>query len=121
MQDFVDALYMCTVSVSTVGYGDLSPSSWGAKTFAIFYIPVGVAFVANAIDFISGSITEKRAVELEDFVLGQFGEVGSLSDNKLTPFARHFSIISGDCTSENAEVAPDVCALYSKSPEIMVK
>jgi hypothetical protein len=75
--DFIDALYFTVVSVSTVGYGDLAPTTFGSKLFAVFFIPIGVAFVANSIDYISGEITEKRDDELEGFVLGQFGERGN--------------------------------------------
>jgi len=45
---FVDALYWCTQTVTTVGYGDLSNitvSGW-RKWFTIFYCLVGVTFVS---------------------------------------------------------------------------
>jgi hypothetical protein len=83
---FLDAWYLTVVTVSTVGYGDLSPSSSSSKLFACFFVPLGVAFVANAIDTVSGKIAEKRADELELFVLGQFGERDSLENNDLTSF-----------------------------------
>ena len=86
---WVDALYLTVVSISTVGYGDLAPSTAASKWFAVFFIPVGVAFMANALDTISNAITSRRQNQLEDYVLGQFGSsdgLGSLEDNDLTPF-----------------------------------
>jgi hypothetical protein len=83
---FVDAFYLTVVTVSTVGYGDLAPSSLYSKIFACFFVPLGVAFVASAIDLVSSRITSAREDELEKFVLGQFGERGSLESNDLTAF-----------------------------------
>ena len=69
-----------------MGYGDLAPSSLYSKIFACFFVPLGVAFVASAIDLVSSRITSAREDELEKFVLGQFGERGSLESNDLTAF-----------------------------------
>lgn len=82
----IDAWYLTIVTVSTVGYGDLSPTSFSSKLFACFYVPLGVAFVANAIDTVSVRILAKRGAELERFVLGQFGERDSLDNNDLSSF-----------------------------------
>ena len=45
--NYVDALYFSLVTISTVGYGDLSPGpdSPGLQTFTIFYIFGGVILV----------------------------------------------------------------------------
>jgi hypothetical protein len=107
---FVDALYVTVVSITTVGYGDIAPSSTASKIFSIFYIPIGVAFVANAMDYIAGSSKVARDLILEEFVLGQFGQVGSLDDNKLSPFdfeelqrsvSGRLSVINGETLTRN--------------------
>jgi hypothetical protein len=33
---WVDAFYFCTVAVTTVGFGDLTPSTDGSKLFTVF-------------------------------------------------------------------------------------
>ena len=43
----IDAFYFVTVTMSTVGYGDLYPSTPGARLFTSVYILVGVAVVFN--------------------------------------------------------------------------
>ena len=83
---FLDAWYLTVVTVSTVGYGDLAPTSASSKLFACFFVPLGVAFVASAIDTISAKVSAAREAELEVFVLGQFGERDSLESNDLTSF-----------------------------------
>ena len=64
----MDAIYATVVSVTTVGYGDLPPTSNSAKIFAATFIPFGVAFNGLAIDALHSSSTNRR--------LDQFGAAG---------------------------------------------
>ena len=41
----VDAIYFSMVTMSTVGYGDFSPSTWYSQIFTIFYIFIGIVAV----------------------------------------------------------------------------
>lgn len=49
---FIDALYMTIVTVSTVGYGDMVPTSPGGKMFNILLIFVGVGYVMYMFGYI---------------------------------------------------------------------
>ena len=71
--NFVDALYLTVISVSTVGFGDYAPSTTGSKLFTIIYLPVAVGFTANAVDHVSTYLINKRVRRLENFVLSQYG------------------------------------------------
>jgi len=46
---FVDSVYVASVSITSVGFGDLSPQTQAGRGFAIFYLPVGVALAMNTI------------------------------------------------------------------------
>ena len=47
---WVDSIYFCTIAVTTVGFGDLSPTTDGTKLFTIFYVFAGIALVGLILD-----------------------------------------------------------------------
>ena len=47
---WVDSLYFSSVAVTTVGFGDLTPTSDGAKLFTIAYIFAGIAIITSYIN-----------------------------------------------------------------------
>lgn len=51
-----DALYLSTVTMTTVGYGDLVPTSNASKAFAICYILLGLSLVATCIGVLIGRL-----------------------------------------------------------------
>ena len=44
---WVDSFYFSTVAVTTVGFGDLAPSTDGSKLFTVFYVIAGIALIAT--------------------------------------------------------------------------
>jgi len=43
---WVDAYYFSVITLSTVGYGDLTPVTTAGKIFTTFYILIGVGIIA---------------------------------------------------------------------------
>lgn len=41
----IDAIYFCIVTMCTIGYGDIAPSSAAAKIFACLFVLVGFGFI----------------------------------------------------------------------------
>ena len=59
---WVDSFYFATSTVSTVGYGDVTPQTETGKLFTIFYILIGVSITAYAFSVI-GSYLIKYHLE----------------------------------------------------------
>ena len=47
---YVDSLYFSVVTTTTVGFGDLTPDTDGAKLFTVFYIVAGLSIVGTFLD-----------------------------------------------------------------------
>ncbi len=54
----LDSLYFCVVTLATIGFGDLHPTTSAAKVFTIIYIFAGLSIIAA---FISELGRERRA------------------------------------------------------------
>jgi len=63
----IDSLYFSVVTLATVGYGDLTPSTDTAKLFSIFYIFVGVGILGVFISTISHASMERTLERKEQF------------------------------------------------------
>jgi voltage-gated potassium channel Kch len=44
---WVDSLYFSTVAVTTVGFGDIAPSTDGSKLFTVLYILSGISIITT--------------------------------------------------------------------------
>lgn len=44
---WVDSFYFSTIAVTTVGFGDLAPSTDGSKLFTILYVALGIAIIGT--------------------------------------------------------------------------
>ena len=58
--DYIDSLYFSTVTLTTIGYGDLYPTNNASKLFTVFFILSGVGILLFALTVISSNIDKKR-------------------------------------------------------------
>ena len=59
---WVDSLYFSVVAITTVGFGDLTPSTDASKLFTVFYILTGVSIIATYLNV----RTKRRAAKRVD-------------------------------------------------------
>ncbi|MBI2667707.1 two pore domain potassium channel family protein [Candidatus Woesearchaeota archaeon] len=58
--DYIDSLYFSTVTLTTIGYGDLYPTNNVSKLFTVFFILSGVGILLFALTVISSNIGKKK-------------------------------------------------------------
>ena len=73
-RDWVDAVYLTMVSLSTVGYGDLSPRTKLARLFCAAFLLVGTAVLGAELTFLAQLPIRLRRERLERRVLNQYGD-----------------------------------------------
>lgn len=44
---WLNAVYFCVITLTTVGYGDITPKTDAGKIFTIFYVLTGIGIIAT--------------------------------------------------------------------------
>ncbi|KAM1562495.1 hypothetical protein PS1_005334 [Malus domestica] len=98
----LDSMYLCIVTMSTVGYGDLVPDSMLAKLVACVYVFIGMALVGIILGKAADYLVEKQEILLVRAIhfREKFGPPELLKEVESTVFL---------CLVENLEVTD---ALY---------
>lgn len=68
---YLDALYFTAYTITTVGYGDITPKTDIGKIFTIVYVFVGVGIVLYGLSVIAAHFVEIR----EEFFLERLGKI----------------------------------------------
>jgi hypothetical protein len=71
---FFDSLYCCVITLCSVGFGDISPQTQEGRLFSVFYIPVGVIILTNAI----GTIAHRYSMAFHASPSGEKSQLGLL-------------------------------------------
>jgi len=96
---FIDTVYFGIVTITTTGYGDLLPTSNGAKIYSMLNVYFGVCIISSVLGYIVAGIMEAKATAMVDEIQGKFeddgnptkGVVNRISDLvcKSIPIPRH--------------------------------
>ena len=68
---YIDALYFSAATMTTVGYGDITPKTDAGKIFTIFFVFAGVGIALYGLSLIAAHFVEMR----EEFWLQRLGKI----------------------------------------------
>ena len=125
IQSFFDAIYWSLITISTVGYGDISPVTPQGRILTMFLILSGIAFISFATSIIASAFTEKleevksQRIENEAHKLSSFylicgySKITELVANNLKKDNEKFIIV--DINEENIKEASSKSFLALKA------
>jgi voltage-gated potassium channel len=64
ISNFIDAIYFTVITMSTVGYGDITPRTADARLFTVSLIVLGLAVFATSLPAIVAPLIDKRMMNL---------------------------------------------------------
>ena len=99
---FIDALYFTIVTISTVGYGDISPTNVASKIFSIILIIIGIGTFLTIITNVTQILIHRRQNKLRtrrlNMIIGVFfTEVGNELLSIFTQFDANIDEIRKAC------------------------
>jgi uncharacterized protein YktA (UPF0223 family) len=68
---FINAIYMSTATVMTVGYGDVSPQTEGGKIVATWWMIIGYAVLLRALQDVANKVHEKSLHKMRTQLLNR--------------------------------------------------
>jgi len=68
---YIDAIYYCIVTTTTIGFGDLHPTLNRSKLFAVPFIPLSVGAMGHILATVANDILERRRESHQAFILEQ--------------------------------------------------
>ena len=97
--DFIDALYMTVITISTVGFGEVGTTSNWSEVFSIIMIFVGVGIVGYAFTtvvamFVEGKMEKKIASLNDHYIICGSGELAEVIINNFIDQNLNFVVIT---------------------------
>ena len=77
IDSFFDAIYWAVVTITTVGFGDITPQTSAGRFITIFLIMGGIAIISFMTSIITTSMTEKLEEVKEQHILNEIAKLKS--------------------------------------------
>lgn len=78
IHSFVDTIYWSFITITTVGYGDITPVTMGGKIITVFLVAGGFLILILSTSIVTNALSEKISIVREGKVLSQLGKLTNL-------------------------------------------
>ncbi len=99
IETFFDAIYWSLITISTVGYGDITPTTKEGKTLTMILILIGIGFISFATSIIASAFTEKLEELKSDRIFRIIKHMNNL--NLLCGFSNETEVLAEKFKKEN--------------------
>ncbi len=125
IKSYLDAIYWSIITISTVGYGDITPVTFTGKVITLFLVGGGFMILVLATSIVTNALSDKMEMVRENKLLSQanklsnlivifgFGRMGMALANELNENGKDFIIV--DKNEENTLKAKELGYLYMKA------
>ena len=108
INNYFDAIYWSVITISTVGFGDISPITIQGRVATLFLVIGGMGVIAFSTSIVTTALSEKLLVLKEEKVIGEanslenfiiicgFGRMGKVLANEFEKINQKFIIIDQD-------------------------
>lgn len=123
VNNFYDAIYWAVVTITTVGYGDITPQTSEGRFATILLIVSGLGIIAFTTSIVTTAMTEKLELIKENNILNQasklknfvlicgFGKMGRVFADELSRTGESFVIIDNEPQAINLAAEKGFLAL----------
>ncbi len=116
---FVDAMYLTIVTISTVGYGDVHPTTTASKIFGIIIIVFGIGTFLTIVSNVTQMLIQRGRERLRrqrlNMIIGVFfTEVGNNLLKIFVGFDNNVDLIRNEFFLTNTEEIPEFYMLKNK-------
>ncbi|MFK5880911.1 MAG: NAD-binding protein [Sulfurospirillum sp.] len=78
IHSFLDAIYWSAITISTVGYGDITPVTIAGRVITVFLVGGGFLILVLSTSVVTNALSEKISILRDEKVLSQVGKLTNL-------------------------------------------
>ncbi len=78
IHSFLDAIYWAVITISTVGYGDITPVTIAGRVITVFLVGGGFLILVLSTSVVTNALSEKISILREEKVLSHIGKLTNL-------------------------------------------